>query len=281
MPRGIGRKTSVRLKVVIISSAVPPDNVEVQAAQARGIPVVRRVDMLGDLMMGQTGVAIAGTHGKTSTTSMVVHILRESGLDPTFIVGGIVPSAGTNAGVGQGDVFVIEADEYGYAFLGLRPQVAVVTSVEHDHPDMFPTLGDLVRTFNQFVKLLPEDGLLVVCADDPVAAALGYNRQVRQWPVVSYGLINPHADWQASDWQPNNVGGTNFTLRCAGGQQVLGRVMLRVPGVHNVQNALAAMVVADYLGVPLADTLAALATFTGAGRRFEVRGEVGGRDCRR
>ncbi len=263
-------------EVVIISSAVPPDNPEVQAARQRGIPVVKRIDILQDLMFGQLGVAVAGTHGKTTTTSMIIHILVEAGYDPTYIVGGVVPSTGTNAGVGRGAAFVIEADEYDYMFLGLRPQVAVVTGVEHDHPDLFPTMGDLVRAFNQFVALLPPDGLLVVCGDDPIAATLGNNREAKQGPVVSYGLRNPQVDWGAADWQPNTTGGMNFTLTCQGGAEVLGRVILRVPGLHNVLNALAALIVTDYLGVPLADALAALAMFAGAARRFDVRGRVGG-----
>lgn len=263
-------------EVVIISSAVPSDNPEVQAARRRGIPVLKRVDILQDLMAGQLGVAIAGTHGKTTTTSMIVHILVEAGYDPTYIVGGVVPSTGTNAGVGRGDAFVIEADEYDHMFLGLRPAVEVVTGVEYDHPDLFPTLGDLVRAFNQFVALLPEEGLLVVCADDSIAATLGHNRQAKQLPVVSYGVHSRQADWGAADWQPNTTGGSNFTLTCEGGREVLGRVILRVPGLHNVQNALAALIVTDHLGIPLAVALEALATFAGATRRFDIRGQVRG-----
>ncbi len=263
-------------ELVIISSAIPADNPEVQAARQRGIPVLRRADILGELMLGHTGVAVAGTHGKTTTTAMLVHILCETGRDPTYIVGGVVPSTGTNGGVGRGPVFVVEADEYDNMFLGLRPQVGVITSVEHDHPDLFPTMGDLVHAFNQFAARVAPEGVLVVCADDPVALALGNNRKVLGWPVVTYGLYNPGADWQASDWQPNNAGGMNFTLGDRGGHEVLGRVMLRVPGAHNVQNALAALIVVDHLGVPLAEALAALATFAGAQRRFEVRGQARG-----
>jgi UDP-N-acetylmuramate--alanine ligase len=261
-------------EALIISSAIPADNPEVQFARQHGIPVLKRVDMLGDLMVGHTGIAVAGTHGKTTTTSMIVHILLEAGLDPTYIVGGIVSSTGHNAGVGRGAAFVIEADEYDHMFLGLRPEVGVITSIEHDHPDLFPTLGDLVNEFNQFAALVPEKGLLVVCADDPIAITLGYNRKVLQWPVITYGLNSPHADWRATDWQPNNIGGMNFTLGCEDAE--IARVILRVPGTHNVANALAALIVVDYLGVSLADALAALVTFTGASRRFEVRGTTGG-----
>ncbi len=260
--------------VLIISSAIPADNPEVQYARQHGLPVLKRSDMLGDLMKGYTGIAVAGTHGKTTTTSMIVHILSEAGLDPSYIVGGVVTSTGSNAGVGRGDIFVIEADEYDHMFLGLRPSVGVIANVEHDHPDLFPTMNDLVNDFRQFAALVPEAGLLVVGADDPVAMTLGNNREVLQCPVQSFGIQNPSARWRASDLAPNVAGGMDFALRHDG--QHLARVTLRVPGVHNVLNALAAVVVADYCEVPLEDTVAALATFSGAGRRFEIKGVAGG-----
>jgi UDP-N-acetylmuramate--alanine ligase len=263
-------------ELVIISSAVPADNPEVVAARQRGIPIMKRSDMLGELMLGYTGVAVAGTHGKTTTTALIVHILSEAGLDPTYIVGGVVPSTGSNAGVGRGEAFVIEADEYDHMFLGLRPQIGVITNIEHDHPDLFPTMADLMGDFNQFAALVPQHGLLAVCADDPLALSLGKNREVVQWPVVTYGLHSPAAEWRASEWTANSIGGMNFTLACDYGRDVLARVMLRMPGLHNIQNALAALVVVDRLGVSLADALAALASFTGASRRFEVRGSAGG-----
>jgi len=147
--------------LLIVSSAIPADNPEVLAARARGLPVLKRSDILAELMAGQIGVAVAGTHGKTTTTAMIVHILRQTGRDPSFIVGGIVPGVGTNAGVGQGAAFVIEADEYDHMFLGLRPALAVITSIEHDHPDLFPTLEALVDAFRRFAALIPPDGLLV------------------------------------------------------------------------------------------------------------------------
>ncbi|MBN2472175.1 MAG: UDP-N-acetylmuramate--L-alanine ligase, partial [Anaerolineae bacterium] len=157
--------------LVIISSAVAADNPEVAAARAAGIPVLERIDILAELMAGAVGVAVAGTHGKTTTTAMIVHILHLTGQDPTYIVGGVVPTTGTNAGVGQGAAFVIEADEYGHMFLGLRPDLSVITSIEHDHPDMFPTLEALLADFRQFVAQTSPTGLLVACADDPQALA--------------------------------------------------------------------------------------------------------------
>ncbi len=260
---------------LVISSAVLADNPEVAAANTRGIPVYTRRDMLGELMAAQTGVAIAGTHGKTTTTSMVVHVLYECGLDPTFIIGGVVVSRGTNAGVGQGEAFVIEADEYGHMFLGLRPRIAVVTSIEHDHPDLFPTMEDLLADFRQFVALVPPDGLLVLCADYPEAVALGQARIDAAQPVVTYGLRADGADWYAANLRANASGGMDFTVTHRGHVGPMSATML-LPGVHNVQNALAALAVVDALGVPLPDALAALATFRGAGRRFDIRGQAGG-----
>lgn len=254
--------------LVVISSAVPPNNPEVVAARSQGIPVKERVDILGELMGEAVGVAVAGTHGKTTTTSMIVHILHETGQDPSYIVGGVVSTTGTNAGVGQGAAFVIEADEYGHMFLGLRPQISVITSIEHDHPDLFPTLDDLLADFRQFAALTPADGLLIVCADDPLALAMAEGRAAS----VTYGLT-PAADWQAVDVVPDS-GGMAFAVQRDG--NIIGHGSLRVPGAYNVLNALAAVIVAARLGVPVDAALAALATFQGAGRRFDVRGTAGG-----
>jgi len=149
-------------EVVVVSSAVPADNPELDEARRRGIPVLKRAAWLGHMMAGQRGVAVAGTHGKTTTTAMIALILREAGLDPTFIVGGDIPQLGTNAAAGSGDVFVIEADEYDHTFLGLRPEIAVVTVVEWDHPDCYPTPEAMQETFQQFVALVPPEGALVI-----------------------------------------------------------------------------------------------------------------------
>lgn len=259
--------------LVIISSAVAADNPEVVAARVAGIRVVERVDILADLMAGSIGVAVAGTHGKTTTTAMIVHILHQTGQDPTYIVGGVVPTTGTNAGVGQGAAFVIEADEYGHMFLGLRPDVSVITSIEHDHPDMFPTLDTLLADFRQFVAQTALDGLLVACADDPRALALAHGRAAQGGAVTTYGLGDSGADWRAVDLQAA-AGGMTFTLRREDQPEAGGT--LRLPGAHNVQNALAALVVVERLGVSLPAALDALASFRGAGRRFDVRGTAGG-----
>jgi UDP-N-acetylmuramate--alanine ligase len=159
-------------ELVIVSSAVPADNPEVLAAQARGVPVLKRADFLGRLMDGRLGIAVAGTHGKTTTTGLIAFLLDRAGLDPTFIVGGWLADYNTDARAGHGRPFVIEADEYDRMFLGLRPTVAVVTNVEHDHPDCYPTLGDMQEAFRAFVNLLPADGLLVACGQDAFARCM-------------------------------------------------------------------------------------------------------------
>jgi UDP-N-acetylmuramate--alanine ligase len=173
--------------VVIASSAVREDNVEVQAARAAGIPVLRRAEVLGQLMEGHIGIAVAGTHGKTTTTAMIATVLWEAGLDPTFIIGGTMVGLGINARAGGGPHFVVEADEYDRTFLGFAPRIAVVTNVEHDHPDCYPTFADFRRAFAEFVARIPADGLLVACWDHPVARELGRERQAQGGRVVFYG----------------------------------------------------------------------------------------------
>jgi len=264
--------------VVLMTSAVPADHPEVAAARAAGIPVLRRRDLLGELMTGQVGIAVAGTHGKTTTTALLAHVLLQAGLDPTYVVGGVMRNTGTNAGVGRGPYFVIEADEYDRMFLGLRPQVAVITTIEHDHPDCYPTLDDMRAAFAQFVALLPADGLLVACADDREARALADARRAAGYPVASYGLdssADPSgADWCASDLVPDADGGIAFTVWR--GERNLGRVRLALSGRHNVLNALAVIAVTDWLHVPFDAVAAALSSFLGTGRRAEIMGAVAG-----
>jgi UDP-N-acetylmuramate--alanine ligase len=259
--------------LVVVSSAVPEDNVEIVAARAAGIPVYRRPQFLGEMMDGQLGIAIAGTHGKTTTTAMTASIFWEGGLDPTFIIGGVVTALGTNARSGTGPYFIIEADEYDRTFLALRPQVAVVTYVEHDHPDCFATFDAFKAAFEEFVALLPPDGLLVACWDQPVARALGQHRAAQGLPVAFYGL-EPEAPWRADEVRPNFAGGSDFLAMH--GDHTLGLVRLRVPGRHNVSNAMAALVVAHHFGVPFPTARSALTGFRGVGRRFEIKGKADG-----
>lgn len=255
--------------MVLTTSAVPADHVEILAALSQNIPVYKRSDIMAALTAGQQTIAIAGTHGKTTTTAMTAHILRETGRDPSYIIGGVLRTTGQNAGVGHGAAFVVEADEYDNMFHGLKPQVAVVNNVEWDHPDFFPSPGDLNRAFARFIRLLPPDGLLVACADDPAASLFANSRVSTQQPAITYGITNPQADWRAANIRVEN-GGTAF--------EVVGRgeVRLRLPGAHNVLNAMAALIAADHQGVPFPEAAAALATFEGTGRRFELRADVDG-----
>lgn len=262
--------------VVAISSAVPDTNPEVVAARAQGIPVLRRRDLLGALMADRVGIAVAGTHGKTTTTALLVHTLIEAGHDPTYIVGGVMQNTGTNAGVGSGPEFVIEADEYDRMFLGLRPKIAVVTNVEHDHPDCYPTWGEMATAFEAFTHLLPDDGLLVVCADDEPAFALGQERWRAGGPVTSYGTGSASGDWTATEIEPD-ADGMRFNVRRGGPfGAVIGAARLALAGQHNVQNALAVVAVASHLGVPFETIAAAFASFHGTQRRGEVMGQAGG-----
>jgi UDP-N-acetylmuramate--alanine ligase len=256
-----------------VSSAVPLDNPEIAAAQARGIPVLKRADFLGRLMEGRQGVAVAGTHGKTTTTGLIAYILDQAGQDPTFIVGGVLADYGTNARAGRGRPFVIEADEYDRMFLGLKPAVAVVTSVEHDHPDIYPTLAEMQEAFQQFVDLLPPAGMLVACARDPFARQLAQTRRAGGRPALNYGLRHED-DWRADTLQLNGAGGYDFMVVRAG--VTLGLARNRLPGEHNVLNSLAALAVVDTLGVDFNAARQALANYRGVGRRFEVKGQARG-----
>jgi len=261
------------LDTVIISSAIPADNPELVEAKRRGLPVVKRAEWLGRMMAGKVGVAVAGTHGKTTTTALIAFILHHAGLEPTFIIGGFSPQLDTGAAAGQGDAFVIEADEYDYMFLGLRPEVAVVTNVEWDHPDMFASPQILTRAFEDFVRLVPAHGLVIGCGDDPGA------RHVLTQAAAStttYGL-HPENEWQAVDIQPNARGGHDFKIRrgiASSPPRLL--ASLSLPGLHNVSNALAALIAAERCGVELAQAAEIAGHFTGAGRRFELKGEVNG-----
>jgi UDP-N-acetylmuramate--alanine ligase len=256
---------------VLISSAIKADNVELATAQRRGIPVSKRAQFLGWLMQGALGVAVAGTHGKTTTTAMIASILARTGRDPSFIVGGTIAGMNVPAHAGRGREFVIEADEYDRTFLGLTPTVAVVTNVEHDHPDCYPTFESMLDAFRAFVGLLPESGLLALCGDDAPARSLMEYRGSRD--VVTFGF-GRDVTWQATDLRVNNTGGSDFVALRDG--MTRGLLRLRIPGRHNVLNALAAVAATDFLGVSIEQAIEALVEFHGVGRRFELRGEACG-----
>lgn len=252
---------------VVVSSAVPDTNPELKEAYRRGVPVAKRAEWLGQMMAGKRGVAVAGTHGKTTTTAMIALILRDAGLDPTFIVGGDILQLGTNANAGQGSAFVVEADEYDRTFLGLRPEIAVITVLEWDHPDCYPTPASMQEAFQEFVALVPPHGLVIGCGDEP-----GVRSLFAEAPMTTYGLEGDN-DWQALNLQPNERGGFDFSVAS---DLVAFQASLCVPGIHNVKNALAALVVAHRLEVPFAKAVNTLANFTGIGRRFQIKGQAKG-----
>ncbi len=266
---------------VIRSSAIPDNNPEVQAAQQSGIPVYKRADFLGKLMENRTGIAVAGTHGKTTTSAMIAFVLSELGRDPSFIVGGILSNYGVNARAGKGSPFVIEADEYDRMFLGLKPHIEVVTNIEHDHPDNYPTYDDMFRAFESFVSLLPPDGTLIACAEDDGAATLlgrarHEGRNVIAYNVQAEATINSPQWMQARLLKPNQHGGFDFEVINNFTKKEIVQVNLQVPGEHNVRNALATLAVIAALGLPIQDAAGALASYRGTARRFEVRGEKKG-----
>jgi UDP-N-acetylmuramate--alanine ligase len=253
---------------VVVSSAINGRNPEVAAAKRAKIPVVPRAEMLGELMRLQRGIAVAGTHGKTTTTSLIASVLGEGGLDPTFVIGGQLTSAGSNARLGKGEYLVAEADESDASFLHLQPFVAVVTNIDSDHLGTYG--GDfarLKRTFINFLHNLPFYGLAIVCLDDPVV------REILgkiQRPTITYGTC-PEADVRARNIEQDGLQ-MRFTVEMSGAEAL--ELKLRQPGQHNVLNALAAVAVAKELGVATAAIARGLARFEGIGRRFQVLGQV-------
>jgi UDP-N-acetylmuramate--alanine ligase len=264
--------------LVLRSSAISDDNPEVVAARAQAIPVLKRSEFLNQLMSGKTVVAVSGTHGKTTTTAMISWMLSALRQDPSFIVGGVLKNLNTNAHAGNGPVFVIEADEYDRMFLGLAPKIIVITNAEHDHPDCFPTAHDYQDAFIAFTDHLLDGGVVIGCVDDPGAVTVLHTAGKNGKTVLTYA-IETGADFQARDLERNLSGGFSFILTrrtATGSPTPLARIYMRVPGEHNVLNALAALAVAERLGLPIEDAARALETYQGTGRRFDIRGEVGG-----
>ncbi|MDV2502544.1 MAG: UDP-N-acetylmuramate--L-alanine ligase [bacterium] len=252
--------------VVVFSSAVRPDNVEVVAARERKIPVIRRAEMLAELMRMKYGIAIAGTHGKTTTTSLVASVLTHGGLDPTIVIGGRLNVWETNARLGQGRYLVAEADESDGSFLNLSPTVAVVTTIDEEHLDFYRDLAHLQETFLSFINKIPFYGLAVLCLDEPHIQALIPRIEKR---MVTYGLSS-QADFLGQDIDRKGLE-TSYTARYQGSP--LGRVRLQMPGVHNVLNSLAAIAVGLELDMDFHDIAEALAEFGGIERRFQIKGE--------
>ena len=254
--------------VVVTSSAIKPDNPEVVEAHKRKIPVIPRAEMLAELMRLKHGIAVAGAHGKTTTTSMVATVLAAAHLDPTFVIGGRVNQAGTTARLGKGEYFVVEADESDRTFLLLAPEVAVVTTIDREHLDQYASLADIQGAFVQFVNRVPFYGAAVLCLDEPNVQAI--IPDVKR-PIITYGTSS-QADLVISDIKLDGLG-SEFRLTFKG--EDLGIFQLHhPPGIHNVRNAAAAAAVALYLDIPAELIREGLAKFTGVGRRFDIKGAV-------
>lgn len=260
--------------VVVVSAAIDESNPEIIAARERRIPIIPRATMLAELMRFRQGIAVAGTHGKTTTTSLIASILAEAGLDPTFIIGGRLEAAGSNARLGQGEYIVAEADESDASFLHLTPVISVVTNIDQDHMETYGhDFERLKGAFIEFLQCLPFWGRAVLCVDDPHVRAIVPSVTK---PITPYGFaedtavraVNVHASGERM----------LFTVQCANGGLTEFDVNLNLPGTHSVQNALAAIAVARELNVPDAAIVRALAEFKGVGRRFERYGEIRARE---
>ncbi|MFC1463277.1 MAG: UDP-N-acetylmuramate--L-alanine ligase [Candidatus Brachytrichaceae bacterium NZ_4S206] len=262
------------------SSAIAKDEPELVEAKRRGIPVWHRGDLISALMQDKVGIAVAGAHGKSTTTGMIATILTDAGLDPSFVIGATPQPLGVNARWGAGEAFVVEADEYDHTFLHFQPKVVVVTNVEYDHPDTFADFDATLNAFATFVRGVPEDGVVITCADDPGCVATlkraGLPAHGAFGPVVvDYGIRG--GLWRASNLRANTLGGVDFAFSGAGvNGDVGGTCSLRVPGEHNVLNALAALATADACGVPVSEAVKSLGGYKGASRRFELKGEARG-----
>ncbi|MCC6396729.1 MAG: UDP-N-acetylmuramate--L-alanine ligase [Bacteroidetes bacterium] len=256
--------------VLVYSSAIPPENPEIVAAHRRNIPVIRRAEMLAEVMRLKYGIGIAGTHGKTTTTSMVSLVLMEGGVDPTVIVGGRLHGlAGSNARMGKGEFIVVEADEYDRSFLSITPTIAVLTTLETDHLDCYRDLEDIKSAFIQFAAKVPFYGFVVLCLDEPALQDIMPSIKKK---IITYGL-NGQADLQAVELV-HKQNRTRFTV-IRGGTE-LGSIELQIPGKHNVQNALAAIAVGLELGVSFENVKKGIEKFTGVFRRWEVKAEAKG-----
>ncbi|HYS26581.1 MAG TPA: UDP-N-acetylmuramate--L-alanine ligase [Vicinamibacterales bacterium] len=276
-------------QVVVVSSAVRPSNPEVIEAARRGIPVIPRAEMLAELMRLRFSIAVAGSHGKTTTTSMIAVVLERAGVDPTAVIGGRLSAFGSNARLGRGEYLVAEADESDRSFLVLYPTIAVLTNIDHEHMESYGSFEDLQQAFADFANKVPFYGSVVACADDPAVVSIlpRINR-----PLVTYGLEGrvrrvendaPEGERrkgvhiEASDVEIGGFGGKCVVHASdRDRRERLGELRLPVPGRHNLQNALAAVAVADRLGLRFADVASALADFHGAERRFERHGEADG-----
>ncbi len=263
-------------QMLIVSAAIREGEDELVTARRSGLPVLTRAQAVGQLMEGKIGVAIAGTHGKTTTTSLVTFILAKAGLDPEYLVGGDVRNLGSNAGAGSGRHVVVEADEYADAFLEYRPAIAVLLNVEEDHLNYFGSLERIRASFRHYLANVAADGVAIVCADDAQAASLVADPTAEppiRARIERYGLRGG-ADWGATEITPNELGGSSFTVTKGG--RVFGAFRTQLPGSHNVLNAIAGVAAGHAVSVELRVLQSALEEFLGAGRRFQAVGEAQG-----
>ncbi len=254
--------------LVVYTAAVREENPELAAAHAAGIPTVKRAALLGLIANARAALAVAGTHGKSTTSAMLAKICMEAGRDPSFFVGAILHEYGTNARPGSGDLVVVEADEYDRSFLQLFPQVAIVTTLEHDHPDIYPTYEEMFAAYQEFLAQVRPGGVIVLSADDPGCVALA-----RALTLAAGVRVETYGRTAGATWRivPTNAGDAVVTK-----DQIVATLQLQVAGEHNRTNALGALVVAAAVGIAPTTAAAALAGFTGIGRRFEWKGEVQG-----
>lgn len=259
-------------ELVVITSAVHDDNREVAEARRRGIPVIKRAEMVARLMQGRYSIAVAGSHGKTTTSGLIAHMLVHADLRPTYLIGGDVRSLGGNAAPGEGRYIVVEADEYDRAFLSYTPDVAVVTNIEPDHLDIYGTEEALTAAFGQFMGSVPVGGHVVACADSPRVRETVASAPIRARDVETYALEQA-ADWRARDIAVTD-GAQQFVVEHRGDD--VGAYTIALPGRHNVSNALAGIAAASAIGIPPEVMREALASYRGAGRRFERVGEARG-----
>ncbi|MBI2303660.1 MAG: UDP-N-acetylmuramate--L-alanine ligase [Chloroflexi bacterium] len=269
--RGHNPSHLVNVERLVVSSAIPKDNLEITAARERGLPVFKRGEMLGQLMAGSRGIAVAGSHGKTTTTALIAYLLEQGGLDPTILVGGEMVDLGTNAKLGQGDYLVAEADEFDGSFLHLTPTIAVVTNIDAEHLDYYGNYQAVQEAFYRFMASTRDEGYLVVCGDD--AGVRGLLPRFIERHLVTYGL-GEGLDWQAGEIYLDAQGGARFNIYHWG--RVVMSATLALNGRHNVVNSLAAAAVGSLLGLGKEKIRAALGSFQGVRRRFEVMGEVKG-----
>ena len=266
---GHGKENIADSDAIVVSSAIKEDNPEIVEAKKLGIPILHRSDILAELMNSRYGIAIAGAHGKTTTTSMLSCVAIKAGLDPTVLIGGEVTALNGNAHYGKSDYLIAEADESDGSFLKFHPHIAVVTNVENDHMDYYHTMDDMKKAFKQFISQLSADGKVILCFDDEILRSMGKDANGK---LISYA-IDHEADYQAVniDYQE-----TMTTYDVAYKGQILGKIQLVVPGRHNVLNSLAVVAVSMLLGIEFDKVAQVMTEFIGAKRRFEIKGQAKG-----